>query len=112
MTPWEAATPGADLYRIARWPDPLAFPPREFCGSERFDDPLGIFRVLYIGTRLACFVEWVAPFRFPLPLLAKAQAVGNTVAPLPPAYVTAGRRPTDSVGTSRAAAVPGGAGIP
>jgi hypothetical protein len=93
MTAWEAATPGAGLYRIARWPDPLAFSPRAFCGSERFDDPLGIFRV-------------------PLPLLAKAKAVGNTVASLPSAHVAPGRGPTDSVRTSRAAAVPGGAGIP
>jgi hypothetical protein len=59
------------LYRIGRPPDSLAFPPWEFTGGERFDDPLGEFRVLYAAEqRLACFVETLASLRPPLQFLA------------------------------------------
>ncbi|MGI8916094.1 MAG: RES family NAD+ phosphorylase [Chloroflexota bacterium] len=101
MTAHDAETPAGDLFRIARWPDPLALPPREFCGDERFDDPLGIFRVLYAGTRLACFVEWVAAFRLPLALLAQVQAVEGTPEPLPQPRVAASRRRQRCIGRLR-----------
>lgn len=59
------------LYRIGRAPEPLAFPPYEFCGHGRFDDPLLTkghpgpwYRVLYLGaTRLGCFLEVLQGFR-------------------------------------------------
>jgi len=60
----QAVPPTAPLYRVGRKPDPRAFPPRHVVGGNRFDDPLGGFRVLYAGeTRLACFVETLAPLR-------------------------------------------------
>ncbi len=63
----EAASPGGPLYRLGRRPDPLALPPPTFTGGERFDDPLGAFRVLYAAEqRVACFVETLAVFRPPL----------------------------------------------
>jgi hypothetical protein len=62
-----APTPTGPLYRIGRRPDPLALPPPEFGGRERFDDPLGEFAVLYAAEqRVACFVETLAVYRPPL----------------------------------------------
>ena len=60
----ELPTPADPLYRIGRAPDPLAWPPWEFVGSERFDDPeQRRYRVLYTGERFACFLETLAGFR-------------------------------------------------
>jgi len=54
------------LYRIGRYPDALKFPPWEYVGGERFDDPERRFRVLYTAEqRIACFVEALAPLRSP-----------------------------------------------
>lgn len=59
-------------YRIGRYPDPLALPPFEAIGHNRFDDPRGEFRVLYAAEqRLACFVETLAPFRPDIELLTQ-----------------------------------------
>ena len=67
----QSAEPPGTLYRIARAPDPLAYPPHEYAGGERYDDPKGGFRVLKTAeTRRACFVEGLARFRQPLRLLA------------------------------------------
>ena len=71
------------LYRIGRDPDPLAFPPYEFCGHGRFDDPLLThghlgpwYRVLYLGeTRLACFLEVLQGFRPDFAYLARLAAL-------------------------------------
>lgn len=56
-------SPVDPLYRIGRAPDPLAWPPWEFVGAERFDDPARRYRVLYTGERAACFLETLANFR-------------------------------------------------
>jgi hypothetical protein len=62
-----AAAPRGVIYRVARRPDPLAFPPAGVIGAERFDDPAGIYRVLYgAEQRRACFVETLAQYRQPL----------------------------------------------
>ncbi len=66
------------LFRIGRAPEPLAFPPYEFCGRNRFDDPLLTygdaalcFRVLYFGEdRLSCFLEVLQNHRPDLAYLA------------------------------------------
>ncbi|MGD9894475.1 MAG: RES family NAD+ phosphorylase [Dehalococcoidia bacterium] len=61
-----AVVPDDGLFRIGRWPNPLAFPPWEIAARKqnRFDDPHDRFRVLYRAeTRLACFVETLAPYR-------------------------------------------------
>ena len=66
-----ASAPSEPLYRIGRYPDPLAWPDRRYVGGERFDDPSGSFRVLYAAEqRVACFVETLAHFRPDLQLLA------------------------------------------
>ncbi len=88
--PPDTATPPAVLYRLGRRPDPLALPPWDVTGAERFDDPRRQFRVLYAAEqRLACFVETLAPFRPRIALLAQLRAEGGA---LPP---EAGRVPPD-----------------
>jgi hypothetical protein len=73
-----ARTPRGPLYRIGRAPNPLDWPPREFTGANRFDDPLGAFRVLYAARqRVACFAESLAPFRPALAVLAREAAAGG-----------------------------------
>jgi hypothetical protein len=65
-------------------PDPLAWPPWEYAGSGRFDDPAGEFRVLYATVqRRAAFVEILARFRPSLEALAALEAVTNSDEPLP-----------------------------
>jgi len=46
-----APAPATALYRVGRLPDPLSWPPWEYAGSGRFDDPAGEFRVLYAAGR-------------------------------------------------------------
>jgi hypothetical protein len=78
-----ARTPRTLLYRIARRPDPLAWPPREYAGSGRFDDPAGEFRVLYATVqRRTAFLETLARFRPSLAVLKALQAVENTNEPV------------------------------
>jgi len=67
----EASVPAGTLYRVGHCPDPLAWPDWRYVGDQRFDDPLRLFRVLYLAEqRLACFVEGLAPLRLPLDRLA------------------------------------------
>ncbi len=79
-----AEAPSDILYRIGRWPDPLAWPPRHFAGNERFDDPQHRFRTLYAAEQLrACFVELLAPFRPSVVLLSRLKEVSDAREPLP-----------------------------
>lgn len=79
-----APTPRTALYRIGRLPDPLAWPPWEYVGSGRFDDPARDFRVLYAAAqRRAAFIETLATFRPSLEALAALQEVTGTEEPLP-----------------------------
>lgn len=73
---------GKILWRIGRYPDPLAWIPREFLGDGRFDDPRAEFLVMYVAEqRATCFVETLAAFRPRLPLLsALAQMTQDTAA--------------------------------
>jgi hypothetical protein len=73
--------PSAEVFRIARRPDPWQ-PPDWSCASadgtfgNRFDDPEGYYRVLYASSqKLSCFVETLARFRPDLSLLAEFQDV-------------------------------------
>ena len=69
---------GVVLWRIGRYPDPLAWTPWQFIGNGRFDDPRREFRALYLAEqRLACFVETLASFRPDLAILAD---LGNIAA--------------------------------
>lgn len=87
--PVALATPPNDpLYRVARPPNPLAWPDRRFIGGSRFDDPLNQFRVLYVAERrLGCFIESLAGFRPDIQLLARLRSVTGVSGPLPRAVV-------------------------
>lgn len=85
-----ARTPRGVLYRLARLPDPLAWPPWEVVGGGRFDDPRREFRVLYAAAqRRGAFVETLARFRPVLEVLARLQRVAGGGEQLPPATVPA-----------------------
>ena len=85
-----APTPRAPLYRIGRRPDPLAWPPWEYVGSGRFDDPRGEFRTLYAtAQRRTAFLETLARFRPSPEVLTALEAVSNTDEPLPGPLVPA-----------------------
>jgi hypothetical protein len=68
--------PGA-IYRLGRKPDPWSVPDWALAGADgtfgnRFDDPEGIYRVLYASSqRLGCFLETLARFRVDLKLLTE-----------------------------------------
>ena len=79
-----ARTPRGVLYRIGLLPDPLAWPPREYLGSGRFDDPRREFRVLYAATRRGgAFVETLARFRPLLEAIARQRQVMGADEPEP-----------------------------
>lgn len=74
----EVASPPGALYRIARRPNPWAWPDWAYSGSDgtfdnRYDDPRGEYRVLYASSqRLGAFLETLARFR-PDPEIVAAQ---------------------------------------
>jgi hypothetical protein len=79
-----ARTPRGPLYRIGLLPDPLTWPPREYLGSGRFDDPRREFRVLYAATRRGgAFVETLARFRPLLEAMARQRQVIGAEEPEP-----------------------------
>jgi len=85
-------------------PDPLAWPPWEYAGSGRFDDPASEFRVLYATVqRRTAFLETLARFRPSLDVLAALQALENTNEPMPTPRVPAGWYHTRAVGRLRLA---------
>jgi len=65
------------IYRLGRRPDPWSTPDWASAGQDgtfgnRFDDPEGMYRVLYASSqRLGCFLETLARFRVDLKLLAE-----------------------------------------
>lgn len=69
MAGLDVAIPTGPLYRLARRPDPWAWPDWAFAGPDgtfgnRYDDPRSEYRVLYAGSdRLTCFLETLARFR-------------------------------------------------
>jgi RES domain len=99
-----ARTPRTALYRIGRQPDPLAWPPWEYVGSGRFDDPAGEFRVLYATVqRRTAFFETLARFRPSLDVLGALQGVENTNEPIPTPRVPVEWYHTRAVGRLRLA---------
>jgi len=70
-------TPSGSTYRLARKPDPWAPPDWVWLGEDgtfgnRFDDPRGMYRVLYASSqRVGCFLETLARFRIEPTLLAE-----------------------------------------
>jgi hypothetical protein len=78
MTPrLVAAHPGGTLYRVARRPDAWAWPIWTYAGEDgtfgnRFDDPLGEYRVLYASSqRVGAFLETLARYRTDPALVAE-----------------------------------------
>lgn len=84
----ERASPGV-LHRVGRTPDPWAWPDWQYAGSDgtfgnRWDDPDGLYRVLYTSsTRLGCYLECLARFR-PDPHVAAGLAAIDDDTALPP----------------------------
>ena len=66
---FHVVSPEGALYRIARVPDPWAWPDWANVGTDgtfgnRWDDPQGLYRVVYASSsRLGAFVEILARFR-------------------------------------------------
>src|SRR6185295_13858447 len=69
------------VHRIARSPDPWEYPDWSRANPDgtfgnRFDDPDGEYRVLYVSSaRLVCFLETLARYRPDLTLLAELQEI-------------------------------------
>ena len=65
------------IYRLARKPDPWSVPDWASAGPDgtfgnRFDDPEGVYRVLYASSqRLGCFLETLGRFRVDPKLLTE-----------------------------------------
>jgi hypothetical protein len=63
------AGPAARVYRVGRKPDPFEWPDWASAGpmdtfANRYDDPEGIYRVLYVSSqRVGAFVETLARYR-------------------------------------------------
>lgn len=83
-------TPRGQLFRLARRPDPWAWPPWVYCRrANRWDDPTGTYRVLYASTeRRATFLETLARFRpDPAVVAGLAEISGHDEGALPPGHV-------------------------
>jgi RES domain len=69
------------IYRLGRKPDPWSVPDWASAGPDgtfgnRFDDPEGLYRVLYASSqRLGCFLETLGRFRVDPKLLAELAEV-------------------------------------
>jgi RES domain len=90
MNGFTTVQPDGPLYRLARLPDPWAWPDWAYAGLDgtfgnRWDDPLGSYRVLYTSSRrLGAFVETLARFRPDLSVVAELNAIeGDDDAPPP-----------------------------
>lgn len=77
----ETRYPPAEIYRIARQPDPWQPPDWSRANADgtfgnRFDDPHGFYRVIYASSqRLSCFLETLARFRPDLSLMAELRQI-------------------------------------
>jgi hypothetical protein len=73
--------PDEPLYRVARRPDPWAWPDWSYAGPDgtfgnRYDDPEASYRVLYASSqRAGAFVETLARFRPDLEVLAELEEI-------------------------------------
>ncbi len=79
----EIRRPAGPIWRIGRKPDPWvpadwAYAQADGTFGNRFDDPRGLYRVLYASNqRHGCFVETLARFRPDLTLLAELDAIAG-----------------------------------
>jgi hypothetical protein len=88
------ARPGAEtLHRVGRAPDAWAWPGWAYAHEDgtfgnRYDDPLGEYRVIYAGRpRLAAFAETLARFRPDLELVAELSLIEGDAPALAPGAV-------------------------
>lgn len=71
----------AAVFRLGRRPDPWAWPDWAYAEADgtfgsRYDDPQGIYRVLYASTqRVATFVECLASYRADIQVVASLQEI-------------------------------------
>lgn len=80
--------PDGPLYRLGRDPDPWVWPDWSYAAPDgtfgnRYDDPHGIYRVLYASSqRLGAFLETLARFRPDLEVLAELERIEGDDEPL------------------------------
>ena len=77
----ETVTPIGPVFRLARAPDPWMWPDWSQAGPDgtfgnRWDDPLGSYRVLYASsTRYGALIETLSPFRPDLGVIAGLRGI-------------------------------------
>jgi len=89
------ARPEQPVFRIGRRPDPWEWPDWRLAGPEgtfgnRWDDPLGQYRVLYASSqKLGAFLETLARFRASPQVARELAAIDGEVDAIPPGKVPA-----------------------
>ena len=79
----ESKRPARPLFRVGRDDDAWAVPDWAYAKEDgtfgnRFDDPMGVYRVLYASSqRLGCFVETLARFRVDVSFVADLALMEN-----------------------------------
>ena len=79
----ESKRPSRPLFRVGRDDDAWAAPDWAYAKEDgtfgnRFDDPMGVYRVLYASSqRLGCFVETLARFRVDVSFIADLALMEN-----------------------------------
>lgn len=86
-------SPPASLFRVSRSPNPWAWPDWRYAGPDntfgnRWDDPGGMYRVLYAGSSLhGCFVEVLSRYRKSAAYIAGLAAIPGPPTSVPPGVV-------------------------
>ena len=79
----ESKRPSGPLFRVGRDDDAWAIPDWAYAKEDgtfgnRFDDPMGVYRVLYASSqRLGCFIETLARFRVDVSFVADLALMEN-----------------------------------
>jgi len=79
----ELKRPSGPLFRVGRDRDGWAIPDWAYAKEDgtfgnRFDDPMGVYRVLYASSqRLGCFIETLARFRVDVSFVADLALMEN-----------------------------------
>ena len=80
---FESKRPAGPLFRVGRDDDAWAVPDWAYAKEDgtfgnRFDDPMGVYRVLYASSqRLGCFIETLARFRVDVSFVAELALMEN-----------------------------------
>lgn len=80
---FESKRPSGPLFRVGRDDDAWAVPDWAYAKEDgtfgnRFDDPMGVYRVLYASSqRLGCFIETLARFRVDVSFVADLALMEN-----------------------------------